>query len=1411
MPDTSLHEVCPARAVPPFDGPSNTLTPCVAGTLVVTSLDHHACPYVVSPSIIVIPLHPTHTSSQPVQRAPMSSNAIADRDRLIADLLGKVPPPLKPRSEKEAFRASYASSLVTGVAKKTLPPAPRHPASKLEAASATTSHTASLAHYKELVALLRQAAMTEHSLMCSYLYAACIIKTLPCELADPVRGAAQFETARTTKASLLRVAVEEMLHLHYVNCLLRALGERHEFGLPPRDKAGAFLFPDWHIHVDGACDKGTRVPLQKCTAEQLDRFVVYEATDGVQAWPSDKRHDCAVRIHQWETLLHCAQTTRITSVDGQGNTTVTSPDNIDEPLTMALYGLYAGEAPPPAGAAQSSLAPAVCAPPDAAFHFQSIGDLYMQEILPRYRMAHAHGWMVVNNKDFANELQYDSVDGRLPFNLTTNRAKRYQEQHDANVTTLMHYEGMIQEIVEQGEGFQDVDTKVTDFLATFPVSMAGVRAYLTAAGDGLSPNQRACPMSPKHKQTAPSKALETGSATDLPLADFGELRMSHLYSHARSYGFVANETRLNPTFACHRADLPVHDDCPTLATLRGAIARQFNVVFMIMRMWLGRMYDTDDWYADESRRRTIENVATWPLMSLGIRPLLEIAAMFGAAEGAQLFRVGRDDCADQYLPSDNQEALALHRSIYAPLHTQEHNKYCDQLALLALTTQRRWVRTMASGISALPPTALPQPYRDVIIQNLQSVDAVGDMENQFIWRVMGGDSDAPPPLGTVTPDVSFSEQVTKFNATQCAVLRVRFQGAVSICFATDPDPTFDVAGTSGSLRLFAADVTPTYRHLQKPVTFRDTVPSTTACRVIGPNDTDSDPQTPRVGLRVTEAAVLLAETASASLSPTNYATTNPQGHQTLSFQLNVEGMTAVSALDHVTTAAPTVVDLEPVGNVHPRFNGYNHLVSRQNAEPMDPFQLAFRSVASPGESHVFLRRRCVGLSFPEMTANQRCSSGRFGFGLPAAPFPLLLPAWSQEHMEEPWRRGLAACQQTGGFLSSFVMAWRSQALMDEVNRLCPAPPRSLPTAPADLAKLVALCERIKRFRPFPNGGLPQPFGLMMAAQVYGHTISGTMDQPPIPPPPGAADTAVSARKRSRSPLPPSASSAVGHGAAGAPAGTLLSRFAEQGDFQVAIQTGNAPWLASYAFCGLDTDAQRCYLSGEVYMPVTLAPVPMSRKPSFPLAVQQAMFAVIEQHMQHQQQQQQQQQQAAGLDIIRMRRTWSFPAEILAALEGFVLSWAAPFWSAGVAWSDANQRALSSYTIWPSIQPTPPLTPPTSFGVLDTRLPLTSLDPPPAAAYVFSSMTTEPGSPPTATAPPVAKAVGFDCLVSMLLVSLVTLPGAASPSAIVCYASAFQPTPAAPNGLLNGIAYVSQLMDGMTAALGSQYQGQLVAF
>ena len=128
---------------------------------------------------------------------------------------------------------------------------------------------------EELIYLLAEAASVEHSLMCSYLYAAWSLKR------GEMDGltAAQAELVKRWKRVITSVAVEEMTHLTLANNLLVAIGagphlSRPNFPVPPTQ------YPS-----------GIVVELEHFSPAVLDHFIYLERPEGKEL------HDAAEFVH----------------------------------------------------------------------------------------------------------------------------------------------------------------------------------------------------------------------------------------------------------------------------------------------------------------------------------------------------------------------------------------------------------------------------------------------------------------------------------------------------------------------------------------------------------------------------------------------------------------------------------------------------------------------------------------------------------------------------------------------------------------------------------------------------------------------------------------------------------------------------------------------------------------------------------------------------------------------------------------------------------------------------------------------------------------------------------------------------------------------------------------------------------
>jgi hypothetical protein len=124
---------------------------------------------------------------------------------------------------------------------------------------------------EQLLHLLAEAAEIEHTLMCSYLYAAFSLK-----LADEQGvSAAQGEALERWRKTILNVAVEEMGHLVMVANLTVAVGGRPHFGRPNFPVAPGY-FPS-----------GVAVRLTGFNADTLEHFIFLERPQGVAGEDSE--------------------------------------------------------------------------------------------------------------------------------------------------------------------------------------------------------------------------------------------------------------------------------------------------------------------------------------------------------------------------------------------------------------------------------------------------------------------------------------------------------------------------------------------------------------------------------------------------------------------------------------------------------------------------------------------------------------------------------------------------------------------------------------------------------------------------------------------------------------------------------------------------------------------------------------------------------------------------------------------------------------------------------------------------------------------------------------------------------------------------------------------------------------------
>lgn len=118
---------------------------------------------------------------------------------------------------------------------------------------------------EQLLHLLAEASEIEHTLMCSYLYAAFSLK----RAGEPGVGGQQGEALERWRRTIMNVAVEEMGHLVMVANLAVAVGGQPHFARPNFPVAPGY-FPS-----------GVTVRLAGFNSETLDHFIFLERPQGV--------------------------------------------------------------------------------------------------------------------------------------------------------------------------------------------------------------------------------------------------------------------------------------------------------------------------------------------------------------------------------------------------------------------------------------------------------------------------------------------------------------------------------------------------------------------------------------------------------------------------------------------------------------------------------------------------------------------------------------------------------------------------------------------------------------------------------------------------------------------------------------------------------------------------------------------------------------------------------------------------------------------------------------------------------------------------------------------------------------------------------------------------------------------------
>jgi hypothetical protein len=1003
-----------------------------------------------------------------------------------------------------------------------------------------------------LVDMLHEAAQLEHCLLDSYLYAACSLKSTPQEFAlisgkPNLRRAIQFERVRRWKQAILTVAHEEMLHLHFVECMIRALGERPYFGLPNRNEKGAWVIPNWQARIGAqiADPQGTEVPICPLTPEYAKRLVMFESSDSLQLEGpfSPQTMELMRSLHTFEMQLQ---------VEGIVSK-VQDPDQKQQ-LRQSLLELYISTpavAEEKVGLLRTKLAhEAPELPPLEKLIFPSIADFYEKGILPLYEQAFDFGWVTNTNFGLLTEQQDPNfgAEGFLPIPIPP-RSDHSFKQNKSNTlkayTQFKHVRDIVEEIVQQGEGVKRFFQRAHAMMAKVQ-QLGGAAQYLAAVKDD---------------QSKINNPFATNYQTPEWLADAQSLRLSHLYLFAMIQVELEQErelaTQAGVEFVPARQPARL-ENSGVLTRLTQEVPGQFNACYLVMLAWLSRMYEIKDWAADRRERMPIESLATWPLMSMAIRPLLELASCL-PIQPSQLFELKMDSLP--MLPVLAQQLRVLYEG---KERSESINQRMDYLALRVLTSVADWATEQFQSIQ---DKGLPAELETLVLDRLRSLMMLADFEKQFSFRAHGGYSSNMPDLEyqlTHKNGSDYAEDPSVFDPTNnkpplyqdSLVLRMRFSGWGLVQLATDPDPPNDEVGCTGTLMFHPADGN---RRFDRALVWQ---PRDSARDIV------REPRSalPPLGVQVADLTVMIADSdgATAGYVPlsvmSSLGAVQAQGVQTDLQIQNLAPIFRVTAEELLGASKKLLLKLEEKNGVRPFLNGNNHLTWR-DGEPIDPFILAVLEDTGSAAPSLLFQREIFneGLSLMEMSPYQRAESMRGPVGFDSVNN---LPGWAvskemREMFSQPSYPFSYLSDRANALAASLVQVLGKQRTQGTVD------------AAVSFAERMLLVSQ-------PKG---TTVGWSTVTLHYGHTVSGQM------------------------------SAAQGSNA-------LLELLGQRLGLQLGLaevkdrQAANSRWLAHYTLGPMDTDALSHFISGELYVPLTAVfdgkPLSTSQEWRFPAFLREAL-------------------------------------------------------------------------------------------------------------------------------------------------------------------------------------------------------------
>ncbi|UJR24392.1 hypothetical protein I4U23_005769 [Adineta vaga] len=986
---------------------------------------------------------------------------------------------------------------------------------------------------RTLVNRLHLASQLEHCLLNAYIYTACSIKSIPEEFDELIDGhrnrrmSIQFERAREWKQSVLMVAHEEMIHLHYVQCMLRALGERPYFQLPQKNEKHHWWIPNWKPKIgeilvnDG---KGTIVPIESCTLESIKHFVLYESSDPLQVM--DPFGQEATKL--FERLFNFEIRLRIESMLADID------DTMRNDLAEKLFKIYT-ELPPLVETVQKIQAVSYAAELQIdkdEFHFQSIGDFYNNGIEPLYDIAFEKKWVKYNNIDLLGEQLNPNIgaEGFLPVG-PIYRSKNFEKEvHSPNskdpYDNRKNISRIIKEIVEEGEGFNEFKQKA-EYMLDIVEKPDGARNYLLALSADIN-----------KKSTETSEFLPTCQ----------NVRQSHLYRFAMIMTAFKQEKKLanqvNTTFEVHRQPIDVNENIE-LKHICEQLPLYFNACYLVMIMWLSRMYEVKGWQFDKSRRQAIEMIATWPIMSIGVRPFLELASFF-PIDKIKLFSICLDD-----LPSLPDNARQLFKIYSESERSEEINEKLDEFALNTLKDIAKWAEEKHKIIENL---AITGHEKKMILARLTGLTVLKEFEPQFTFREHGGYSNKPPDLSYQwqhTDSSKYEENPARTDENDDPIkvfenillLRLRFSGWGHAQLATDPDPPNDESGCTGTHMIHAADGE---RVLNRALVWQK--------HLNDPTEFAREPTNnlPKIGVNCVNISLMASgEHTKVGYIPLSVMqSTGAVQTSGTQMELSIQGLNEVlryTPNDIIEQPETQIrIDLLDKDGKKPFLLGENHLIWK-DGEPIDPFILSISSVPNETSSQdmkLEFQREIFNenKSMTNMMPLERLLTARGPVGFDNVSN---IPAWAKLHFFNDETKMLTQNEYPKNYLQK-----RAHHLFKVMHEKLDTHIEQLTAE--QVTDIISFAERMKLVS-FPRN---TTVGWLSALLHYGHTISGKLDN----------------GQNSR----------------------ILKTICDKTGLSCSIfddenrNATNSRWLIKYTLGMMDTDALSSFVFGELYVPLNIA-------------------------------------------------------------------------------------------------------------------------------------------------------------------------------------------------------------------------------